>query len=179
MILRPSITKLETNERFRITSSRCFIYKRPIMCMPHKPLSIIILQGMSNELKENSQIYHHSCKRSIHQSLRSGFAADSCNHVTKWHLVQFQAGQNPESSRYHCPFRASELSFGRMPTRADLVGAPRPLCGHATLILANRKICSNSPSPGGRGRILKRESASIPCPASPARSDDSLVDKFP
>jgi hypothetical protein len=45
MILIPSITKLETNERFKITSNRRFIYKRPIMYMPHKSLSINYFAG--------------------------------------------------------------------------------------------------------------------------------------
>jgi hypothetical protein len=60
MILTPSITKPEINERFKITNSRCFIYKRPIMCMSRKPLSIIILQDMPNELRENPQTYYYT-----------------------------------------------------------------------------------------------------------------------
>jgi hypothetical protein len=44
--LTPSITKPETSDRFRTTDSRCFIYRRPIIYVSHKPLSITILQRM-------------------------------------------------------------------------------------------------------------------------------------
>jgi hypothetical protein len=50
IILTPSMTQPETSERFRITKSRCFIYKRPIICASHKQLSIIIPQRVVHEL---------------------------------------------------------------------------------------------------------------------------------
>jgi hypothetical protein len=50
MMLTPSMTQPETSERFRITKSRCFIYKRPIICVSEKQLSIIVPQRVLHEL---------------------------------------------------------------------------------------------------------------------------------
>jgi len=41
IILTPSMTQPETSERFRITESRCLIYKASIICVSGKLLSMI------------------------------------------------------------------------------------------------------------------------------------------
>jgi hypothetical protein len=52
-MLTPSMTQPETSERFRITKSRCFIYKRPIICVSEKQLSIIVPQRVRHQLTRN------------------------------------------------------------------------------------------------------------------------------
>jgi len=54
-MLTPSIAQPETSERFRITSKRGFIYKRPIMCTLFSSLPIIVyhcIPGLAHEEKD-------------------------------------------------------------------------------------------------------------------------------
>ena len=59
IILTPSITQPETSERFKITKSRCLIYKRPIICVSHSLLSMIGLQAKLDEFPNRKARNRH------------------------------------------------------------------------------------------------------------------------
>ena len=56
IILTPSMTQPETTDRFKMTESRCFIYKRPIMSTFYSRLSMIALQGMQDWQMNNEKM---------------------------------------------------------------------------------------------------------------------------